>query len=75
MVEADKRFNIYFNIDKPPVKKADQCDIAYKLTGQVLTCKCNALKAMPSQTEVMFTSMSDDFMDAMLGEEYFVKAR
>ncbi len=74
MVDADKKFNIYFNIDKPPVFKAEQCDIVYCLPKNVLDCKCNALKSMPSQTEAMFKTMSPEFMDAMLDTEYYVRA-
>jgi LmbE family N-acetylglucosaminyl deacetylase len=75
MQKADEKFNIYFNIDKPPVKKVEHCDIAFELPSAVLACKCSALKSMPSQTEGMFKALPDEFMNAMLGEEYFVKSK
>lgn len=75
MVEADKKFNIYFNIDKPPVYKMEQCDIAYCLPKDALSCKYSALKAMPSQTEAMFKNMPPDEMTAMLDTECYVLAK
>ncbi len=74
MVEADKKFNIYFNIDKPPIHKLQDCDIAFKLPKEILSKKEDALKAMPSQTESMFKNTPPDVMHAMLNLECFVKA-
>jgi LmbE family N-acetylglucosaminyl deacetylase len=74
MVEADKKFDIYFNIDKPPTKKAKDCDIAYKLPEQVIGQKYSALKAMPSQTEAMIKNTPADMMKSMLCLECFVTA-
>lgn len=75
MVEADKRFNIYFNIDKPPVFTQSRCDIAYSLSPDILFQKRLALKAMPSQTERMFKHTPSDMMNAMLAQECFVLAK
>ncbi len=74
MKEADKKFNIYFNIDKPPLKLAASCDIAFTLPKETVHCKCKALKAMPSQTEKMFKNMPTDIMDEMMAQECFVLA-
>ncbi len=74
MVEADKKFNIYFNIDKPPVLPVQNCDIAFSLSDDQLSKKCSSLKCMPSQTERMFQSIPADTMNAMLAIECFVRA-
>ena len=74
MVEADKKFDIYFNIDKPPVFVESRCDIAYSLSPEILFQKRLALKAMPSQTERMFKNTASDMMNAMLAQECFVLA-
>ncbi len=75
MIEAHKKFNIYFNIDKPPIKKIEECDIAYKLPKDILAKKRDALKSMPSQTEAMFKNTPPDLMEAMLSLECFVEAK
>ncbi|HSX45243.1 MAG TPA: PIG-L family deacetylase [Candidatus Saccharimonadales bacterium] len=74
MIEADKKFDIYFNIDKPPTRKAKDCDIAYDLPERVIDQKYQALKAMPSQTEAMIKNTPDDMLKSMLCLECFVKA-
>lgn len=75
MVEADKKFNIYFNIDKPPVIKAEHCDIAFCLPKDVVAKKYAALKSMPSQTEAMIKDTPPKVMEAMLELECFVEAK
>lgn len=75
MQQADKKINIYFNIDKPPVYKMDQCDIAYILPKDVLAKKRTALKAMPSQTESMFKKLDKSAVDKMLSQECFILAK
>ncbi len=74
MKQLDEKFNFYFNIDKPPLKKAEDCDIALHLTDELCDKKCAALKAMPSQTEKLFKETSEDFMHAALAWECFVRA-
>ncbi len=75
MVEADKKFNIYFNIDKPPVYSARRCAIAFKLPKNIVDKKYEALKSMPSQTEAMIKNTPRDTMEAMLGLECYVLAK
>lgn len=72
--EADKRFNIFFNIDAPPVLTADKCAILLKLPDDLLDKKYAALRAMPSQNEAMFNAFDKQTMCAMLCSEAFVKA-
>lgn len=74
MKPMDEQFDIYFNIDRPPICKAADCAIAFELPKDILAKKCSALKSMPSQTEAMFKQTPKPTMDAMLGNEYFVLA-
>lgn len=74
MKELDKRFNIYFMIDKPPTRAAADCEIALKLTPKLVQKKCAALKVMPSQTEGMFGKVPPEFLHAALSQECFVRA-
>ncbi|MEK7602814.1 MAG: PIG-L family deacetylase [Patescibacteria group bacterium] len=71
--EANKQFNIYFNIDKPPVKKLDDCEIGLTLNGAVVLKKYNALKAMPSQMEALLKNTPKEHLKQMLRHECFVK--
>ncbi len=75
MVEADKKFNIYFNIDKPPVYDEAKCDIAFRLPPPILFKKRLALKAQHSQTERMFKDTPSDMMNAMIALETFILAK
>lgn len=72
---ADEQFNIFFNIDKPPLKTAEECDILMHLPDDLLDIKYAALKAMPSQTESMFKAFDKQTMCAMLSDETFVRAK
>jgi LmbE family N-acetylglucosaminyl deacetylase len=58
--EADKMFNIYFNIDKPPLCDEDECDICFCLTPEQQTLKRKAIAAMPSQYEGGLLDYFDD---------------
>ncbi len=72
--EADKQFNIYFNIDEPPLIDDSQADILFELGEGCLKKKLEALKAMPSQTEAMLTAMGDEKVSEMIKIETFVRA-
>jgi LmbE family N-acetylglucosaminyl deacetylase len=74
MIEADKQFNIFFNIEKPPVCKAGDCAIHFELTTELFTKKLEALKAMESQTEGMLTVFGKT-LHLSLGTEAFVRSR
>lgn len=74
LADADRQFNIYFNIDRPPLYDIDQCDIGYKLDSRLFQQKYQALAAMPSQTEAMFQQLPQDTIKALIGWECFVLA-
>lgn len=72
--EADKRFNIFYNIDEPPLMMPEDCAIAFDLTPDLLTQKLEALNSMPSQTESILKNTPEDELGFMLGSECFVKS-
>ena len=69
---ADKKFNIYFNIDKPPVKNIVDCEIGINLDNKILAKKIKALHAMPSQTEALLSNISKENLELMFRCECFV---
>jgi LmbE family N-acetylglucosaminyl deacetylase len=75
MREADKAFNIFFNIDQPPLAEEDECDLLFCLEGDILDKKYEALHAMPSQTEAMFEKFGHDTICRMVCSEAFIKAK
>ncbi len=75
MKPADEKFNIYFNIDKPPLKEPAECDLYFDFTPDIAAKKCAALAAMPSQTERMMKPYDQATLYKMFGVEAFVKAK
>lgn len=74
LAEADKKFNIFFNIDKPTLVPENQCDLLLKLPKQILNQKIAALKAMPSQTSAMFAEEDTGWLKPSFGCEAFVRS-
>jgi len=72
---ADDVLNIFFNIDEPPLKKPDKCDIYFELPDKVCQIKCDALAAAPSQTEALFDKFDRDFVRQAFAVECFVRAK
>ncbi len=75
MKQLDKKFNFYFNIDKPPVRESSDCDICFDLSEELCQKKCAALKAMPSQTEAMFKNSPEGFLESAVACECYVRAK
>jgi len=73
--DADKRLNMFFNIDKPPIVKASDCAIICKLSKEQCQKKCDALKAMPSQTASLVDYYGEEKVCDMFSDEAFVQAR
>lgn len=71
---ADAAINIFFNIEKPPLREKKDCAIALKLTPEICNKKCNALAAMPSQTQTLLRLFGHDFIKQAFANEYFVRA-
>lgn len=73
MKAMDKKLNIYFNIDEPPIKDPEECNIYYELAPEVRAKKSQALAAMPSQTETLLKYYESD-LDEIFSVEAFVRA-
>lgn len=74
MLEADKQFNIFFNIDRPPLCSPAECAIHFELDNELYNLKLAALKVMESQTEGMFKVFGDT-LKISLGTEAFIQAK
>ena len=72
--ELDKQFNIYFNVEQPPLKLAAACDLVVRLSAEVLEKKLAALRAMPSQYDTMFQGLQAAQLEQMFNLECFVRA-
>lgn len=72
--KLDAVFNIFFKTDKPPLKEDSECDICIHLPQDMQEKKRQALKVMPSQTEIMFTYLGDDKLNQAFSSETFIKA-
>jgi LmbE family N-acetylglucosaminyl deacetylase len=70
---ADEQFDMYFNIDKPPLVACVASDICFHPTPDLQAKKLAALKAMPSQTEALLAKASPKTIQAFLTHESFVK--
>lgn len=71
--KMDEKLNIFFNINKPKLVSAEQCDIYFRLTDEIKDRKYAALKAMPSQTEEMMKAFDKAFICKSLSPEAFVR--
>lgn len=75
MRQLDEKLNIFFNIEKPNLMQASDCDIYFELTPELKDVKYNALKVMPSQTDIMLSSFDKDTICSALSPEAFVKGK
>jgi len=70
----DERFDLFFNINQPPLRDEAQCDICLPLNVGLFAKKMEALAAMPSQTEDMLTALTFDELMAGFSIECFEAA-
>lgn len=70
----DEKLDIFFNLEEPNFTKEKDCEINFKLSQKLSQIKYKALKAMPSQTEVMLKGFSKDIICKSLSVEQFTKA-
>lgn len=71
----DKKMDIFFNIDEPPIVREDECDIFLALDDKLKTQKLRALAQMPSQMSIMFESFDESFLSDALASETFVLSK
>lgn len=74
LVPLHKKLNVFFNIDKPPLKDARECEIAFELPAAILQQKIRALAAQPSQMERLLKTVSPGGYKGTFGVEYFTVA-
>lgn len=72
--ELDKDFNIYFNIDMPPVVLEQELDLCVRLDVSEVDSKIMALKAQESQTSQLFSRLDRIRLVNILNKECFVLA-
>lgn len=70
----DEKINIYFNIEQPNLVCSDDCDILISLPNDIVDLKCQALAAMPSQTDALYRLFSKEFLCNAFSSEAFVLA-
>lgn len=73
LVPLDKKVNVFFNTDKPPLVAAKVCDIAFELPPDILQQKLRALAAQPSQMERVLAAVPKSDQKGTFGHEYFVR--
>lgn len=71
----DSELNMFFNIDHPPIKPVQDCDLCITLPDEVCKKKCQALAAMPSQTSGMFDAFGETVVCVAFCQEAFVRAK
>lgn len=69
--EMDKRFNIYYRNSKPPLVAEAEADLSFHLPSELLKIKLEALKVQISQTDRMFSSLTETELKAMFAFEGF----
>lgn len=71
--DIDRRFNFFFNIDRPTTCREADCDIRFKLDDGLYDCKLRCLDAMPSQYEAVLEEFRGKLRPC-LETEAFVRA-
>ncbi len=69
-----EQFNVFFNIDKPPLVPKNQIDLAYELPKTILELKQQGMAAHKSQVEALVNAFGLDFFRHSFKGEYFVLA-
>ena len=69
----DEQFDVFFNIDEPPLVPEAKIDLFYQLPEELIDRKLDALRAQPSQTEGMFTVMSPEELRDTASRECFMR--
>lgn len=66
LLQIDEQANIFFALDKPPIKSHSHCTICYEPDNEQWNKKYEALLAMPSQTE----KTTDEFSESKLRQAW-----
>ena len=73
--EFDQKLNVFYNIDKPPLVDPSELAIQYRLPEKMRKLKIRALKAQPSQIEVITKTFGDKKFFEAVAEEKFIEAK
>lgn len=68
--EADE-FNVFFNIDQPPLTPVQDLAISFELSPELLETKIRALLAHNSQVDGLIRAYGQDFFRRTQGVEYY----
>lgn len=68
----DQELNIFFNVKDPVLVEDKDCAIKFDLPPSICEKKCNAVAAMPSQTEIFFRLFGREYIKNAYAGEYFV---
>lgn len=72
--ECNKKFNMYFNTDKPSLVTAAKADLLITLTPAAMDKKRRALQAHTSQTSKMFEDADGKcYIDCLCQQEAFIR--
>jgi len=72
---AEKKLNVFYNIDEPPFGDPAKTEIMFELPPELLAKKRKALEAMPSQTAALFKYLTPGVAMKFVSIEMFKKGR
>lgn len=75
MKEADEKYDIFFNIDEPPLVDEITSDIYFTLSPDLSDKKFSILTSMPSQYDKLIQSYGKDFVCEITCIEAFTKVK
>jgi LmbE family N-acetylglucosaminyl deacetylase len=64
-------FNVFFNIDGPPVTPIDEMAVHYDLPADMVALKMRAIQAHVSQVSAMVAAFGEDFFSKGMADEGF----
>ena len=73
--KLDEKFDIYFNINEPPLVANADMDICFDLPRMACAAKIAALRAQPSQTSNLFEHTKPEDIEELCSCEGFVLAK
>lgn len=73
LCDLDKKLNIFFNLSEPKLVDESVCDINFYLTAELSELKYQAIRAMPSQTQLMTSFFDKNTIIKAYSKETFIK--
>lgn len=75
LLQIDQKMNIFFNLEKPPIKPHDNCAVCFEPNDQIWSKKYDALLVMPSQTEKTTDEFSEQKLRQAWAHESFIRIK